>query len=63
MRWQCSYYDSKGIRCENEALHRVHFSSADPFDFSDVCDEHFEEYKHFCWTEDLQLKNGDTIVQ
>ena len=26
MRWQCSYYDSKGIRCENEALHRVHFS-------------------------------------
>jgi hypothetical protein len=54
MRWQCSYHDNKGKRCENEALHRLHFSTEHPFDHVDVCQKHFEEYPRFCWVQELQ---------
>jgi hypothetical protein len=53
MRWQYSYVDSKGIRCINEALHRLHFAADHPFDHIDVCAKHLEEYKFFCRIEDL----------
>lgn len=36
MRWQCQYVDSRGKRCEQEALHRLHFSLEHPFDHVDV---------------------------
>ena len=63
MRWQCSFTDSTGSRCENEAIHRLHFSSQHPFDHVDVCLEHFEEYKRYCWVQDLHNQNGEEIVQ
>jgi len=63
MKWQCSYTDVNGIRCENEALQRIHFSSEHPFNHVDVCSEHFEEYKRCCWIQDLHDKNGEEIFQ
>jgi hypothetical protein len=63
MKWQCTYHNSHGVRCENEALHRIHFSSEHPFNHVDVCALHYEEYQIFCWVEDLHLKDGRENVQ
>ena len=63
MRWQCTFVNSKGIRCENVALQRIHFASEHPFDHIDACAEHLEEYQRYCWVEDLHDKNGQEIVQ
>lgn len=63
MRWQCQFVNSDDSRCKNEALHRLHFASEHLFDFTDCCEEHLEEYKFFCWTEDLHDKNGEIITQ
>ena len=60
MRWQCTFVNAAGSRCENEAIHRLHFSSADPFNHVDVCAEHFEEYKVFCWVQEINDK-GEII--
>lgn len=49
MSWQCSYHDGDGKRCENKAIKRVIFSVDHPFDYSDLCQEHLEEYKCFVW--------------
>lgn len=57
--WQCSYVDSRGIRCEAIALHRIHFANDHPFDHYDVCAEHFEEYKHYCWVQPLHSGDRD----
>lgn len=55
MRWQCRVYDKNGKRCQNEALARIHFSSTHPFNHTDVCEIHLNEYKIFCWVQfDLQ---------
>lgn len=53
MRWQCTFVNAAGSRCENEAIHRLHFASEHPFDFVDCCKVHFEEYKYFVWVQDL----------
>lgn len=53
MRWQCSFHDSNGLRCPNEALKRIHFNGEHPFDHMDACDKHMEEYKIFVWIQDL----------
>lgn len=55
MRWQCSFQNENGIRCENEAIYRIHFSNDHPFDHYDVCTEHLEQYQMFCWVQDLTL--------
>lgn len=55
MKWQCSYIDSAGTQCTNEALYRLHFSGDHPFDHTDVCRQHLEEYSYFVWTQDLTL--------
>lgn len=62
-RWRCTFTDVSGKRCENEALHRLHFSNDRPFDFVDACAEHFEEYKLFCWVQPLQNQNGEEVFQ
>jgi hypothetical protein len=53
MRWQCRYHNSNGIRCENEACKRIHFSGDHPFDHTDLCDVHFKEYKSYVWVQDI----------
>jgi hypothetical protein len=53
VRWQCNAVNSDGYRCENEAIKRLHFSSSHPFDHTDVCMGHFEEFAHFVWVQDL----------
>lgn len=47
MRWQCQCVDSNGVRCENEALHRIQFSQEHPFDHVDVCEKHLESYNEY----------------
>jgi hypothetical protein len=53
MRWRCSYHDAKGIRCENEAIYRLHFAADHPFDHVDVCEKHQNEYTNNTWIQDL----------
>lgn len=55
-RWQCEYVNSKGVRCSEEALHRIHYSLDHPFDHMDVCKEHLGFYRHYCVVEDLKEK-------
>jgi hypothetical protein len=59
MRWQCSFVDKTGKRCENEALHRLHFASEHPFNHVDICDKHFEEYSEYSWVQDLFTKDRE----
>ena len=55
IRWQCSYVNYNGDRCELEATRRIHFSGDHPFSHIDVCPKHFSEYNHYVWVqEDLQ---------
>jgi hypothetical protein len=53
VRWRCTYTDSTGSRCENEATHRLQFSKEHPFDHVDVCEEHREEYKNYVEVQSL----------
>jgi hypothetical protein len=53
MCWQCTYVDSKGRRCEAEALHRLHFSNDHPFDHVDVCDGHLKDYSNYTKKENI----------
>ena len=59
MRTQCTFCNEEGIRCEAEALHRIYLAS----DILDVCAEHFEEYKCFCWVQPVWDEEGKEIVQ
>lgn len=52
--WQCSYVNSKGVRCTKCAVNRIHFSADHPFDHVDLCDEHLEEYRGYVWTQNLK---------
>lgn len=54
MKWQCSYYNSKGIRCEKEATLRIHFSKDHPFDHMDLCEEHKQYHPGYVWSQDLE---------
>jgi len=49
VRWQCSYCDSKGERCNRQAVWRLHFALDHPFNFVDVCKEHRGYYSNVAW--------------
>lgn len=60
MRWQCSFVDSKGKRCEAEALSRLHYSGEHPFDHADYCDAHVFDYmKGVQWVQDLLTRDRE----
>lgn len=61
--WQCRFVDAKGVRCPAQAVRRIHFATEHPFDHTDVCPEHLEEYKFFCWYEPLCDEKGKERVQ
>jgi hypothetical protein len=56
MRFQCRYIDASGKRCENEAIKRIHFAEDHPFDHTDCCEVHIEEYPIFAWIQDLYFR-------
>jgi len=47
MRWQCTFINSKGVRCEKEAIYRLQYGHDHPFEFVDTCEEHKKEFKNF----------------
>ncbi len=51
MKWQCSYYDSKGDRCSADATIRIHFSKDHPFDHMDLCEEHLKFHPGYVWSQ------------
>jgi hypothetical protein len=60
MKWQCSYHNSKGVRCENEAIYRAQFHEEHPFDHMDLCETHVPIYHDSAsYIEDLKLDWND----
>lgn len=54
MKCQCSYHNSKGIRCEKEGTVRIHFAKDHPFDHMDLCEEHLEFHQGYLWSQQLE---------
>ena len=48
-KWQCQYHDSKGVRCTEPAVQRIHFAKDHPFDFMDLCEEHLKFHPGYIW--------------
>lgn len=56
MNWQCSYVNGDGNRCKKTAIMRLHFSYLHPFDYIDVCEDHWKGYS---WKWAQFWKGGD----
>lgn len=55
--WQCQKVDSNGVRCTAKAVCRLQFSKDHPFDFFDVCEEHYGEYTDWLWKQYFEMPN------
>jgi len=59
MKWRCSFHSANGVRCEKEAVLRLHYHKDHPFDFVDTCREHLQEYRHYQWRQTLVRSKND----
>lgn len=57
-KFQCTYVDSKGRRCEAEALQRLNFTKEHPFDGVNVCEDHAKEYDNVVWIQYWSPERG-----
>jgi hypothetical protein len=62
MRYQCSYHDSRGCRCEKPASIRIHFAKDHPFDLMDLCLEHLKFHPGYYWSQEI-LDSREELVQ